>query len=120
MTVRPKLVSNLNESIDILAKWTANEDENIRRFATEVTRPRGVWCEHIETLKQNPELALPILEPLKSDHSKYVQDSVGNWLNDASKNQSEFVIALCQRWETESDTKATKYIVKKALRTLNK
>ncbi|MGV0833581.1 DNA alkylation repair protein [Empedobacter brevis] len=120
MAVRSKIKQNLTESIEILSGWTANEDENIRRFATESTRPRGVWCEHIEELKQNPELALSILEPLKSDKAKYVLDSVGNWLNDASKTRPDFVIELCKRWETESHTKETAYSLKRALRTLNK
>lgn len=120
LAVRAKISQNLTKAIEILSKWTSNQDENIRRFTTEATRPRGVWCEHIEELKQNPELALSILEPLKSDTSKYVQDSVGNWLNDASKTQPDFVKELCKRWEKESDTKETKYIIKKALRTINK
>ncbi|WP_288462562.1 DNA alkylation repair protein [uncultured Chryseobacterium sp.] len=119
MAVRSKIARNLTKSIDILAQWTASPDENIRRFTTEATRPRGVWCTHLKELKQNPTLALPILEPLKSDKARYVQDSVGNWLNDAGKTQPEFVLELCRRWETESDTKETKYIIKKALRTLN-
>ncbi|MGV7105010.1 DNA alkylation repair protein [Flavobacterium sp. U410] len=117
LAVRNKITQNLTKSIEILSKWTTSQDENIRRFTTEATRPRGVWCKHIEELKQNPELALSILEPLKSDTSKYVQDSVGNWLNDASKSNSHFVIELCKNWEIESDTKETKYIIKKALRT---
>ncbi|MEH3113449.1 DNA alkylation repair protein [Pedobacter terrae] len=108
------------QSIKILSDWTSNEDENIRRFTTEATRPRGVWCEHIEELKQNPDFGLPILEALKSDKSKYVQDSAGNWLNDASKTRPDFVKALCKRWEKESETKETIYILKKALRTINK
>jgi hypothetical protein len=29
----------------------------------EATRPRGIWCEHIESLKRNPGVALPILDP---------------------------------------------------------
>ena len=120
MAVRPKIKTKLAKSIEILSTWTTNEDENIRRFATESTRPRGVWCEHLEDLKQNPELALSILEPLKSDSSKYVQDSIGNWLNDASKTQPDFVQKICQRWSLESNSKATQYIIKKALRTLNK
>lgn len=120
MTVRPSIIENLDESLRLLSPWTLSEDENVRRFATEATRPRGVWCAHIEALKLQPELALPILEPLKSDSSKYVCDSVGNWLNDASKSQPQFVIDLCCRWENESPTKATSYIVKKALRTINK
>ncbi|MBN9293830.1 MAG: DNA alkylation repair protein [Flavobacteriia bacterium] len=118
LAVRSKITLNLTKSIEILSGWTIHPDENIRRFTTEATRPRGVWCEHIEELKQNPEIGLPILEMLKSDKAKYVQDSVGNWLNDASKTQPEFVRTLCERWEAESDTKETKYITKKALRTL--
>lgn len=120
MAVRPTIAKNLTQSIEILSGWTNHKDENVRRFASEATRPRGVWCEHIEELKQNPELALSILEPLKSDQAKYVQDSVGNWLNDASKTQPDFAKNICKKWEKESDTKETKYIIKKALRTLNK
>lgn len=120
LAVRKKISQNLIQSVEILSEWTSNQDENIRRFTTEATRPRGLWCEHIDELKQNPELALSILEPLKSDKSKYVMDSIGNWLNDVSKTCPDFVKELCEHWEKESETKETKYIVKKALRTINK
>ncbi|PKF74471.1 DNA alkylation repair protein, partial [Chryseobacterium sp. PMSZPI] len=120
MTIRPDIAKNLSESLSILSKWTRHKDENIRRFASESTRPRGVWCEHIIELKQNPGLGLEILEPLRSDPSRYVQDSVGNWLNDASKSQPEFVIEVCDEWLRDSSTKETQYIVKKALRTIRK
>jgi 3-methyladenine DNA glycosylase AlkC len=120
LAVRKDIIQNLDESLRFLTTFATNEDENIRRFASEATRPRGVWCEHIEVLKKNPALGLLILEPLKSDDSKYVQNSVGNWLNDASKTQPEFVKALCKRWEIESNTKQTRYITNKALRTINK
>ncbi len=120
MTVRPSIIKNLSESIAILSTWTADNDENVRRFATEATRPRGVWCDHIEALKTNPELAISILEPLKADKAKYVQNSVANWLNDASKTQPDFVRNLCAKWQKASQTKETQYIIKKALRTLDK
>ena len=118
--LRPSVISNLQEGIGILSKWALDENEYIRRFASEITRPRGVWCKHIEVLKKAPELALSILEPLKSDKSKYVRDSVANWLNDASKTQPEFVRNLCGRWKEESNTQETGYIIMKALRTLHK
>lgn len=120
LATRQSIANNLLESIEILSKWTSNPDENIRRFASESTRPRGVWCAHIEVLKQNPELALSILEPLKSDSSKYVQNSVANWLNDASKTKPEFAIEICKRWKSESNSKETSFIIGRALRTLDK
>lgn len=120
LAVRAKISQNLHQSIKILSEWTSSRDENIRRFTTEATRPRGVWCEHIEELKQDPELGLSILEALKSDKSKYVQDSVGNWLNDASKSRPDFIKELCKRWEKEIGTNEIRYIIKKALRTINK
>ncbi|MDW3192422.1 MAG: DNA alkylation repair protein [Cytophagales bacterium] len=118
--IRPAIDESLNTAIDFLSLWTEDKDENVRRFTTEATRPRGVWCKQIQALVQNPELALPILEKLKSDKTKYVQDSVGNWLNDASKSQPDFVIDLCERWQQESPTAETNKIIKKARRTIDK
>lgn len=118
LAFRPKLSDNLKESIQILSQWTKEKAEGSRRFASEVTRPRGVWCKHLNELKEKPWMGLPILEPLKGDLSKYVCDSVGNWLNDAAKNNPEWVLALCAKWEKESKTKETAYIIKKAKRSL--
>ena len=118
--LRPAIEEELASAIEFLSDWAKDEDENVRRFTTESTRPRGVWCKHIQALNEHPEMALPILEPLRSDPAKYVQDSVGNWLNDASKSQPEFVIDLCERWQKESPTPETSRIIKKARRTLEK
>lgn len=120
LAVRSSISQNLKESIEILKEWTKSDDENVRRFASEATRPRGVWCPHIEELKQNPELGLEILEGIRSDQAKYVRDSVGNWLNDASKTKPQFVSEVCKRWKKESPTKETEYIIKRALRTIDK
>jgi 3-methyladenine DNA glycosylase AlkC len=118
--VRSDIERELSKAVSVLATWTQERDENLRRFASEATRPRGVWCKHIEALKKNPELGYPILEPLCSDPSKYVRDSVGNWLNDASKSQPEWVQTVCEHWSQSSPTKETAYIVKRALRTVRK
>ncbi|MFJ5566445.1 DNA alkylation repair protein [Lysinibacillus xylanilyticus] len=120
MSIREDLAANIEISVDLLTEWAKSEDENIRRFSLESIRPRGVWTKHIEVLKEEPQIVLPILNLLKSDPSKYVQDSVGNWLNDASKTQPEWVVNLCEEWQKESPTKATERIIKKAQRTIVK
>lgn len=120
MALRPEIDKNLLVALQFLEIWTADQDENVRRFTTEASRPRGVWCKHIEALKEKPELALGLLEKLKSDPSKYVQGSLGNWLNDASKTQADFVLNLCEKWQQESPTKETAKIIKRARRTIDK
>jgi len=104
---KERLAEDLDTSISILATWTTSKDENVRRYAA-------------ETLHDQPKLGLPILNPLKADPSLYVQNAVANWLNDASKSQPEWVMKLCKKWEKASDTKATKYIIKRGMRTINK
>lgn len=118
--VKDFLIEDLDKATNILSGWTSDKDENIRRFAAEVIRPVGVWVKKIKALQDDPQRGLKVISPLKSDSSKYVRDSVGNWLNDASKSQPRWVEALCKQWESESKTKETAYIIKKAMRTIIK
>jgi 3-methyladenine DNA glycosylase AlkC len=118
LVLRPAIAGELVPAIELLQAWTSDPDENIRRFASEITRPRGVWCAHIEALKRDPELGLPILLPLYSDPSRYVQNSVANWLNDASKTRPDFVQNLCAQWSEQSNSPETAYIVKRGMRSM--
>lgn len=118
MAARPTLVSDLPASITMLAEWTADPSERVRRFASEVLRPRGVWARHIPELKRQPELGEPILHPLRSDPSRYVQDSVANWINDASKTRPDWAVELCRRWTADGGA-ATARIVARALRSVD-
>lgn len=118
MALRESISNNLVGALHLLEDWVRDHDANIRRFAIESTRPRGVWAKHIAELKENPAMALSLLEAVNSDEAKYVQDSVGNWMNDASKTKPEWVRAICNDWLERSKAKETKRIVAKALRSL--
>ncbi|MEA3114859.1 MAG: hypothetical protein QOG58_4658 [Caballeronia sp.] len=119
MAVRDDLAAALAEAIEALVSWTASPQPFIRRFAIEVLRPRGVWARHIAVLRANPELGMPLLDPLKCEREKYVQDSVANWLNDAAKDHPAWVLAVCERWLSECDgDSATRRICTRARRSL--
>lgn len=120
LSLRPWVIADHAEAIRLYTPWVTDRHEGIRRCAIEGTRPRGVWCNHFPALKVDPSPALPLLEAVKSDPSRYVQNAVGNWLNDASKDNEEWVRQVTTRWLKESPTKETAYIVKRGMRTLNK
>lgn len=118
LALRPAVLEALPEAFTLLAPWTREDSPNLRRFAVEILRPRGVWCAHSPALKADPSPGLAFLEPLRADPSPYVRASVGNWLNDAAKTCPEWVDSLCGRWETESPLPHTHHIVRRARRSL--
>ncbi|MGN7414916.1 DNA alkylation repair protein [Paenibacillus sp. SAF-068] len=118
MAVRESISAELSLALQQLIPWSVDPDPLIRRFAIESIRPRGVWAKHIQELKENPTMALPLLDAVKSDAHKYVQDSVSNWLNDAGKTNPEWVRQVCATWIQQSDTKHTLRIITRAKRSL--
>ena len=128
MGIRHVLALDIKHTIRAFDPWIHHQSPNIRRFASEATRPRCVWCTHIALLRTDPSLGLPLLEPLRADTTKYVQDSVSNWLNDASKDDAIFVRGVAQRWTEQADAldtagdtpkaKSLRRVVTRALRTV--
>ena len=118
LALRPEIAANIQQVIKELEPWVMSESENIRRFAIEATRPRGVWSKHILELKKSPAMAENLLNGVMEDSSKYVRDSCGNWLNDAAKSQPLWVIEFCKAWQDKSTSTATDYIIKRGLRNI--
>jgi 3-methyladenine DNA glycosylase AlkC len=118
MAARPRIAAEIERALKLLARWSTDRDAHVRRFASESTRPRGVWCKHIAALRTDPSPGLLVLEPLRADASKYVRDSVANWLNDAAKDHPDWVRSVCARWSRASPRPETAAILKRALRSL--
>ena len=119
IAVREDILNSPEESIEFLSNWVMSSDENIRRFASESIRPKGVWCRQFKWIQEHPEAALRILDALKDDPTKYVQDSVANWLNDLSKTNPSWVQTITQAWLDENpNSKNTAYICRRAIRSI--
>ena len=100
LALRPAISLDIRKSIQLLLPWTTNESENIRRFAIESTRPRGVWAKHIQALKTQPAIGEPLLDQVMQDNARYVQNSCANWLNDAAKSDAQWVASYCENGKT--------------------
>jgi len=116
LALRPQLAGDLQHSLALLHHHSSHADPLIRRFCVEILRPRGVWCEHIARLKTEPEIAEALLLPLLAEADKYPQDSVANWLNDASKTRPDWVRQLFERYPPSC--KASMRIFNRATRSL--
>jgi 3-methyladenine DNA glycosylase AlkC len=116
--IRPFIAQDPERAMAKMLVWAKNENEHVRRLASEGCRPRLPWAAALPVFKEDPGLILPILEMLKEDEADYVRKSVANNLNDISKDHPELVLDICERWYGHS--KRTDWIVKHACRTMLK
>lgn len=116
--VRPFLAKYHNQMMMQMGKWSTHESYQVRRLASEGSRPRLPWAMAVPTLKKVPGTTLAILENLKNDPSEWVRKSVANHLNDISKDYPEIVIAIATSWKGLS--KETDAIIKHGCRSLLK
>jgi 3-methyladenine DNA glycosylase AlkC len=116
--VRPFIDKYPEQMLEILSAWSKSDNEHIRRLASEGTRLAIPWGSRLQTVKNNPDYAIPILEVLKDDPSEYVRKSVANNLNELSKIAPDLVMKIAGKWINGS--KNTQWIVKHACRTLLK
>ena len=116
--IRPFLAQDYQSVMPYLFEWAADEDENMRRLASEGSRPRLPWGMKLQVFINDPAPILPILEKLKNDESEMVRRSVANHLNDISKDNPQITLDIAERWYGESQE--TDWIIKHACRGLLK
>ena len=116
--IRHFLRKDFEGTLKTMITWADDENEHIRRLASEGCRHRLPWSFKLPNIEENPYLTLPILEKLKADKSVYVRKSVANHLNDSSRTKPKFIIETLSRWNLND--KNTKWIANRAMRNLIK
>lgn len=118
--IRPLLKEQSKETLEVMQKWSKDESVHVRRLASEGIRIRLPWGEKVYVYKKYLAEYQEIWENLKSDKSKFVQKSVANGINDLIKEDRDLGLKILKEWLEDDPSKETKWIVKHALRWLEK
>lgn len=119
--IRPFIMKDQKRVFKFLRKLLNDDNEHVRRWISEGTRPLLPWGIKLNEIALNPEITWSFLEKLKNDPSEYVRKSIANHINDHSKNHPDFVIERLLSWQKSKKlTKEIDWIIKHASRTLIK
>ncbi len=116
--VRPFIIRDSERMMAQMLIWSKDNNEHLRRLASEGSRPRLPWAMALPDFKSSPAPILPILENLKQDPSLYVRRSVANNFNDIAKDNPHVTLEIAGQWL--GNHKDTDWLVKHACRTLLK
>jgi 3-methyladenine DNA glycosylase AlkC len=108
-----------DETLKKIEQWSRHPHYHVRRLASEGTRPKLPWGIKVGLdVKQ----ALPFLDVLHADSTRFVTRSVANHLNDIAKTHPELVLEKLNQWKTQKsqNPKELDFIIRHALRTLIK
>lgn len=117
--IRPFLHNQTDATLEILTRWVIEEDEHVRRLASEGTRPRLPWGMLLTRFVAEPAPVVTLLEHLKDDPSEYVRRSVANNLNDIAKDHPDLVVDITRTW-MEGASNERQRLIRHGLRTLIK
>lgn len=102
-----------------LAEWVEDPNYHVRRLVSEGTRPRLPWAANVDLPL---DAALPLLDALHGDQTRYVTRSVANHLNDIAKKDPDIVLERLRSWQAEGRQSASEldWMTRHALRSLIK
>jgi 3-methyladenine DNA glycosylase AlkC len=111
------LCSLPDQVLGTLLIWTEDEHYHVRRLCSEGTRPRLPWAGNL-TLPY--DAAIPVLDRLFSDPTRYVTRSVANHVNDISKKNPDLALDTLERWRDTGHQRPHEmgYVIRHAARTL--
>lgn len=117
--IRTFIDANPAHTLRTLMDWTTDQHYHVRRLCSEGTRPRLPWARRLSI---HATAALPILDQLFTDQTRFVTRSVANHLNDISKSDPDAVVGTLQRWRRSGrqEPREMDYIVRHATRSLVK
>ncbi|GAA1496923.1 DNA alkylation repair protein [Paeniglutamicibacter kerguelensis] len=115
-----KLIASKQDDVwPTVLRWTQDADPDVRRLASECTRPRLPWAMRLDHLAKGERYSGPILDALHNDTSDFVRRSVANHLNDISKINPELALRFARRWAVDGSAQSRK-LIRLGLRTLIK
>lgn len=117
--IRVLLRHDADRALSVISAWTASPDDDVRRLASEGTRPYLPWSVRVPEILARPGATVPLLDALYRDDSEYVRRSVANHLNDLSRENPELVVSTARRW-MEDPAPHTAALIRHGLRTLIK
>lgn len=108
-----------DETLKVIGEWTSHRHYHVRRLVSEGTRPLLPWSGRIN---MDIDKAVPLLNELYFDNTRYVTRSVANHMNDIAKKYPDLVIKTLKRWarEGKQEPKEMDWIISHSLRTLVK
>lgn len=113
--LRPFIIADQKRTLEVVYQWLNDDDTHVRRLCSEGTRPKLPWGLRLKAFVEDPNPLHPILDTLKDDPELYVRRSVANSLGDISKDNEDWVFALCEAW-LDGASKERKWLIRHAVR----
>ncbi len=116
--MRPLIKKYPKKTLKILAAWSVDDNERVRRLSSECIRIRLPWAKKLYTALEHFDQYYQILTNLKEDKDKYIQKSVGNNLNDLYKEDEEKFYYIINQWSKGEISKECQWIIKHGSRNI--
>ena len=117
--IRDLLGARPERALAKMTEWAADDNEHVRRLATEGSRAYLPWARKVAWLIEHPRATRAILDVTYRDSSEYVRRSTANHLNDLSRVEASVVTEIAAGWAAAPDAN-TAWVTRHGLRTLLK